>query len=135
MHSPDLIIHLTDLAPMIPLIKKNVSLNPTLLSPVHPSVLSWGCSSPRTPSPSSSVIPVHPDILLAADCVYFEPSFPLLTATMQDLIGPDTVCYFCFKKRRRADMTFFKGLRKIFDVRDVMDDPEKPIWQQKALFL
>ena len=131
MHSPDLTIHLTDLAPMIPLIKKNVSLNPTLLSPVHPSILSWGCSSPST----SSIIPVHPDILLAADCVYFEPSFPLLTATMQDLIGPNTVCYFCFQKRRRADMAFLKGLRKIFDVRDVMDDPEKPIWQQTALFM
>lgn len=135
LHSPDLTIHLTDLAPMLPLIQKNVSLNPALLSPVYPSILAWGCSSHPVPSPVSSIIPAHPDILLAADCVYFEPSFPLLSATMQDLIGPDTVCYFCFQKRRRADMAFFKGLRKIFDVRDVMDDPEKPVWQWQGLFL
>lgn len=137
LHSSDLTIHLTDLAPMLPLMQKNVSLNPTLRSPVHPSILSWGHSSPPATTPSSSaiILPAHPDIVLAADCVYFEPAFPLLSATMQDLIGPATVCYFCFQKRRRADMAFFKGLRKIFSVRDVTDDPEKPVWQRQGLFL
>lgn len=135
LHSPDMTIHLTDLVPMLPLIQKNVSLNPTLLSPVHPSILSWGCSSPPVASGSTPAIPAHPEILLAADCVYFEPSFPLLSATMQNLIGPDTVCYFCFQKRRRADMTFVKGLRKMFSIRDVTDDPDKPVWQRQGLFL
>lgn len=76
-------------------------------------MLSWG----EIPVPS--LLPPNPDVLLAADCVYFEPAFPLLLQTMQTLIGKGTVCYFCFVKRRRADLGFLKKLRKAFDVREV----------------
>ncbi|KAL9001107.1 MAG: hypothetical protein Q9169_000290 [Polycauliona sp. 2 TL-2023] len=34
---------------------------------------------------------------------------------MQNLMGADSVCYFCFKKRRRADMNFVKMARKVFE--------------------
>ncbi|MCJ1347955.1 hypothetical protein MMC31_006185, partial [Peltigera leucophlebia] len=118
LHSPNLTaVHITDLAPMLPLLTKNISLNP-LLSSVIPSVLSWGSHIPPS-------IPPHPDILLAADCVYFEPAFPLLLATMEELIGEETVCYFCFKKRRRADLGFVKMAKKVFAIKLVEDDPDK----------
>lgn len=32
-------------------------------------------------------------------------------------------------------MAFVKGLRKMFLVRDVMDDPEKQVWERLGLFL
>lgn len=112
---------------MLPLLTKNISLNP-LISPVIPSVLSWGSHIPLS-------IPSHPDILLAADCVYFEPAFPLLLATMEDLIGEETVCYFCFKKRRRADLGFVKMAKKAFEIRAVEDDPDKVVWEREGLFL
>lgn len=63
-----------------------------------------------------------PDVLIAADCVYFEPAFPLLLETMRTLIGKETVCYFCFVKRRRADVGFLRKLRRVFDVREVKED-------------
>lgn len=49
----------------------------------------------------SSVGPV--DILLAADCVYFEPTFPLLVQTLSDLVkSEEIVVLFCYKKRRKV---------------------------------
>ncbi|KAL1302263.1 hypothetical protein AAFC00_002684 [Neodothiora populina] len=120
-------IHLTDQLPMLGLLKQNIALN-SLMSRVKASIYDWGNAVP-------SDLPQHPDILLAAECVYFEPAFPLLQQTLRDLIGPNTVCYFCFKKRRRADLHFMKAIRKTFVVEDVADDPEKPVWSRENLFL
>ena len=110
---------------MFELMKNNITLN-SLSSLVHASILDWG-----TPLNDR----VQPDILLAADCVYFEPAFPLLLHTMTELIGPNTVCYFCFKRRRRADLRFVKDAKKLFVVEDVTDDPDRDVWSREQLFL
>lgn len=112
---------------MFSLMEKNIKLN-DLQSTVKAAVYDWGESRP-------SGIPEYPDIILAADCVYFEPAFPLLQKTLQDLIGENTVCYFCFKKRRRADLNFVKVVKKMFDVKEVDDDPAKEVWSKEGLFL
>jgi protein N-lysine methyltransferase METTL21A len=112
---------------MFELMKQNIALN-DVSSKVSTSIYDWG-----TPTPSS--IPKHPDIILAADCVYFEPAFPLLQQTLQDLIGEKTVCYFCFKKRRRADVLFMKTAKKMFDVKEVEDDPDREVYSRESLFL
>jgi hypothetical protein len=113
---------------MYALMNQNILLNNLPDSKVSASIYDWG----TTPS---SELPKHPDVILAADCVYFEPAFPLLQQTLKDLIGEKTVCYFCFKKRRRADLGFMKVARKMFDVVDVRDDPEKGVWEREGLFL
>ena len=68
--------------------------------------------------------------MLAADCCYIEESFPLLLQTMKDLIGEVTVCYFCYKKRRKADKEMSRMLKKAFEVIEV----EGP-WQRQGMFL
>lgn len=123
----DSTLHITDQLPMYELMKQNISLN-NLDSKVSATIYDWG-------EPTPSGLPKHPDIILAADCVYFEPAFPLLQETLKDLIGEKTVCYFCFKKRRRADLQFLKVARKMFDVREVDDDPDKDVWSRESLFL
>lgn len=58
-----------------------------------------------------------PDIILAADCVYFEPAFPLLISTLSALVSPPAHApevLFCYKKRRKADKRFFSLLKKSF---------------------
>lgn len=55
----------------------NVNLNGLPLDLISTSVLDWGTDI-------SGYVPQPPDIVLAADCVYYEPSFPLLI---------DTVCF------------------------------------------
>ena len=124
---PAQVVHITDQLPMLALMNTNIELN-GLQSKVKASVYDWG-------SPVPDAIPRYPDILLAADCVYFEPAFPLLQQTMLDLIGPNTTCYFCFKKRRRADMTFLKAMKKLFDVVAVDDDPDRSTYETQSLFL
>lgn len=120
-------LHITDQEPMFELMKQNIALN-DLQSKAVASIYDWGSETP-------SHLPKHPDIILAADCVYFEPAFPLLQQTLQDLIGEETVCYFCFKKRRRADLQFMKTARKLFDVREVEDDADKAVYSRENLFL
>ncbi|KAL8776223.1 MAG: hypothetical protein Q9213_008349 [Squamulea squamosa] len=120
-------IYLTDLPQILPLLEHNITLNTSQTS-VTAHVLEWG-------SLISLALPSPPDILLAADCVYFEPAFPLLLQTMQAIIGPSTICYFCFKKRRRADMKFMKMARKVFAVTNVEDDPDKEVWSREGIHL
>jgi len=54
----------------------------------------------------SATIPEHlasPDIVLAADCVYFEPAFPLLHETLLRLTERgDVQVYMAYKKRRKV---------------------------------
>jgi hypothetical protein len=85
---------------------------------------------------SQEVIDLKPDIILAADCVYFEPAFPLLMQTLQDLLAlvPWTTVFFCFMKRRRADMQFLKAARKLFTVTEI-EDEDRPVFSRKGLFL
>lgn len=115
-------ILITDQLPMLPLMQKNISLN-HLDSNVKACVYDWGEPIPNevtdiVSTTSSSL----PDIVLAADCVYFEPAFPLLLKTLSDIIGPHTTCYFCFKKRRKADMRFIRDMMKTFQVTEVEYD-------------
>ena len=79
---------------------------------------------------------LKPDVILAADCVYFEPAFPLLLATLTELLdlSPTATIYFCFKKRRRADMQFLKNAQKTFRVEEVPDD-DRPVFSRQGLFL
>jgi hypothetical protein len=73
---------------------------------------------------------------LAADCVYFEPAFPLLLATLREVLelSKDAVVYFCFKKRRRADMQFMKNAKKRFIVEEI-EDSDRGNFSREGLFL
>lgn len=82
------------------------------------------------------MIEQKPNVIIAAECVYFEPAFPLLMQTLKDLfeLNSEAVVYFCFKKRRRADMQFVKMAKKAFLVEEIYDE-DRPIFQRQALFL
>lgn len=112
---------------MFSLMKSNIELN-NLSQHVTAEVLNWG-------EPLPDNVPFHPAVVLAADCVYFEPAFPLLISTLQDLLSPGSICYFCFKKRRRADVRFMKMAKKAFDVEEVQDDPDSAIYKRENIFL
>jgi protein N-lysine methyltransferase METTL21A len=75
-------------------------------------------------------------VILAADCVYFEPSFPKLLQTLNDLFSLNALArvFFAFKKRRRADMQFLKKAQKTFRITELHDD-DLPIFSRQNLFL
>ncbi|KAL2416108.1 hypothetical protein ABEF91_003943 [Exophiala dermatitidis] len=108
-------IWITDQLPMLALMQKNIELN-KLQAKVGAAIYDWGSPPPADFLRNGTE---QPDIVLAADCVYFEPAFPLLLQTLTDLIGPSTTCYFCFKKRRKADMRFIRDMTKKFAVEQI----------------
>lgn len=124
---PGYTVQLTDQAPMLPIMQRNIALNDLTDATVTADILDWG-SQIREQSR-------RPDVILAAECVYFEPAFPLLLQTLEALIVDRTLCYFCFKKRRRADLRFMKDARKLFKVEDVLDDPDRETWSRENLFM
>ncbi|PQE23952.1 hypothetical protein CJF32_00006786 [Rutstroemia sp. NJR-2017a WRK4] len=126
LHHPLL---LTDMDAMFELMKKNITLN-ELDSHVVPLILNWGEPLPE------EVVNVKPNVILAADCVYFEPAFPLLLQTLGELLElcQDAVIYFCFKKRRRADMHFMKNAKKKFVVEEI-EDQGREVFSRDGLFL
>ena len=120
-------IYVTDQENMLDLMRHNIEHN-GLSEKVEAHVYDWG-------EPRPDAIPAKIDIILAADCVYFEPAFPLLLKTLRDVVGPDSICYFCFKKRRRADMHFVKSIKKAFVVTEVEDDPDKDVYKRESIHL
>lgn len=49
---------------------------------------------------------------------------------MEALMGEDTVCYFCYKKRRRADKDVIRKLGKLLEVEEI-----KGTWEKDGVFL
>jgi len=108
--------------------RQNVQLN-SLSSTVTVAELNWG--DPLPPS-----IPDKYDVILAADCVYFEPAFPLLVKTLTDLVPDKSVeVLFCYKKRRKADKRFFTLLKKEFTWAEVTDDVNRETYAREAISL
>ncbi|KAK4190723.1 protein-lysine methyltransferase METTL21D [Podospora australis] len=122
-------LYITDMVDMESLMQHNIALN-QVDDRVKARILNWG--EPL----SQEILDYKPDTILAADCVYFEPAFPLLLQTLQDLLAlnPSATVFFCFKKRRRADMQFLKSARKAFKVTEI-EDEDRPIFTREGLFL
>ncbi|EJD01274.1 uncharacterized protein FOMMEDRAFT_110963 [Fomitiporia mediterranea MF3/22] len=123
-------VWITDQAPMLDIMRENVTLN-GLGDTTHVVEYNWGFPKP-------DALPSRADLILAADCVYFEPAFPLLVATLCDLVpvcGSCTEVLFCYKKRRKADKRFFTLLKKHFEWKQVDDDPDFSIYSRDAISL
>ncbi|CAG8056555.1 unnamed protein product [Penicillium salamii] len=120
-------IYITDQEPMFSLMKDNIRLN-NLDPNATAAILNWG-------EPIPSQIPSKPDVIIAADCVYFEPAFPLLITTLQELLGPNSVCYFCYKRRRRADQRFMKMAKKAFEMEEIRDDAGASTYNRDNIFM
>ncbi|KAF7980895.1 hypothetical protein HWV62_36077 [Athelia sp. TMB] len=80
-------VWITDQLPLLEIMRQNVTLN-DLASNMGEII-------------PERILPV--DIVLAADCVYYEPAFPLLVQTLSDLVtDAKTEVLFCYKKRRKV---------------------------------
>ncbi|KAA8907838.1 putative methyltransferase-domain-containing protein [Sphaerosporella brunnea] len=126
-------LFITDMEAMIELLHINVALNGLQdRSEIKIELLDWA-------DPVPEVIAQKPiDIIFAADCVYYEPAFPLLEKTLIDLVSENTVVYFCFKRRRRADLNFIKSIKKrvnMQEVTEIKDDPNYAQYARENLFL
>ncbi|KAF3936663.1 hypothetical protein ABW19_dt0208699 [Dactylella cylindrospora] len=118
---------MTDMQAMMELMEKNVKFN-GLEGKIKCGLLDWADPLPGFATEK----PV--DIVLAADCVYFEPAFPLLEKTLCEIATKDTEVIFCFKKRRKADMRFIKSIKKHFVMADIKDEGHEE-YQRESIYL
>ncbi|EJT97714.1 S-adenosyl-L-methionine-dependent methyltransferase [Dacryopinax primogenitus] len=121
---------ITDQTPLLPLIERNIVLN-NVQNACIAAEFNWG-------EPLSEAIRTGAfDLILAADCVYLEPAFPLLVQSLCDLTNesPRAELLFCYKKRRKADKRFFVLLKKHFEWEEVDDDPERPVYSRDTISL
>jgi predicted nicotinamide N-methyase len=118
---------ITDQDLLLSLMTRNVELN-SLSNLCTADVLDW--SSPIPPS----IKTLQPNIILAADCVYFEPAFEPLLDTMESLLAltENAEVWCCFRRRRRADMRFVKMAGKRFEVVKIEIDER---WSRDRVFL
>ncbi|KAA1466003.1 hypothetical protein DENSPDRAFT_830731 [Dentipellis sp. KUC8613] len=125
-------VWITDQAPLLPIMQRNIDFN-NLSTTVIATELNWGSALP-------ACMP-RPQLILAADCVYFEPAFPLLVQTLSDLVpagspeSEDPEILFCYKKRRKADKRFFTLLKKHFTWTDIEDNPDRAEYTRDAISL
>ncbi|KAI0786436.1 putative methyltransferase-domain-containing protein [Abortiporus biennis] len=120
-------VWITDQSPLLDIMARNVELN-ALQDHVVVKELNWGEPVPQ------DLLDI--DMILAADCVYFEPAFPLLVQTLKDLAaGRNSDILFCYKKRRKADKRFFALLKKEFNWSEVLDDPDRENYHREAISL
>ncbi|KAG9100431.1 hypothetical protein FS749_015374 [Ceratobasidium sp. UAMH 11750] len=125
---------ITDQEQLMGIMGANVKLN-GLQDRVRASVLNWQVRF--WGEELSSDLPDAVALVLAADCVYAEPAFPLLVSTLKDLddkYGAPEIL-FCYKKRRKADKRFFGLLKKYFTWAEVEDDPERDTYSREAITL
>ncbi|RXK41722.1 hypothetical protein M231_00957 [Tremella mesenterica] len=132
---PSAKVWVTDQRQLLHLMKENVHLNlsPLQRTNVHVMELNWGETLPPN-------LPLkQTDLVLAADCVYFEPAFPLLVQTLRDLamVNEHIEILFCWKKRRKADKRFFSLLKHHFYMNHVDDDRpnEREKYQREGISL
>jgi len=130
------LVTVTDMEDMMGVLRANVEMArpPSGTVKVEAINLHWG--EPL----ATSIIAHPPTLLLLADCVYYEPAFPLLVQTLQDLINlhshpEDIDILFCYKKRRKADKKFFKLAQKVLSWSEVDDDPFREQYKRDSLYL
>ncbi|KAL3236215.1 putative protein-lysine N-methyltransferase [Nakaseomyces bracarensis] len=116
--------YITDIDQLVPLMEKNIDQN-IVGKDVIAKELWWGEPLPIEfePSRDTPTLTQHLDLILAADCVYLERSFPLLEKTLLDLTEGNNppMILMSYKKRRKADKHFFQKIKKNFDVVTVSD--------------
>lgn len=96
-------VTITDLPLALEQIQDNVHANVPPGGRAQVCALSWGIDQ--------HVFPGNYDLVLGADIVYLEPTFPLLLGTLRHLCGPHGTIYLASKMRaEHGAETFFQHL-------------------------
>ncbi|XP_032501746.1 EEF1A lysine methyltransferase 3 [Phocoena sinus] len=96
-------VTITDLPLVLEQIQGNVQANVPAGGGAQVRALSWGIDQ--------HVFPGDYDLVLGADIVYLEPTFPLLLGTLQHLCGPHGTIYLASKMRdEHGTESFFQHL-------------------------
>ncbi|XP_057455561.1 uncharacterized protein LOC130746836 [Lotus japonicus] len=113
---------LTDIAPVMPALKRNLKVNkPLLRKNLKYSILYW--------NNASQINALNPpfDLVIAADVVYIEDSVPQLISAMENLLAENGVVLLGYQLRDpEAHTRFWEDCHRVFDVEKVPHDHLHP---------
>ncbi|PWA32137.1 protein N-lysine methyltransferase METTL21A [Gambusia affinis] len=115
-------VTITDREPALEFLSANVAANlpPPAGDLVVVSELTWGQGLERFPEGGF-------DVVLGADIVYLEDTFPSLLQTLEHLCSDSTVVLLACKIRYERDARFLSMLRRSFAVEQVHYDKDRDI--------
>ncbi|KAJ3584755.1 hypothetical protein NHX12_015250 [Muraenolepis orangiensis] len=119
-------VTLTDRAPALALLSANAAANVAADRAVTVSELTWGEGLERFPAGGYSVV-------LGADIVYLEDTFPALLRTLHHLCSGTTLVLLACRIRYDRDSRFLEALREGFSVEEVHYDPQRDVHVYRAL--
>ncbi|XP_063068793.1 protein N-lysine methyltransferase METTL21A [Engraulis encrasicolus] len=124
-------VTITDRAPALEFLSSNVAANlPShLQGAAVVSELTWGEGLVRFQGGGGDG---GFDLVLGADIVYLEDTFPDLLRTLEHLSGDRTVVLLSCRLRYERDERFLHMLRRTFDVREVHYDEQRDIHLYRA---
>uniref|UniRef100_A0A7S2WGL8 Calmodulin-lysine N-methyltransferase n=1 Tax=Rhizochromulina marina TaxID=1034831 RepID=A0A7S2WGL8_9STRA len=112
---------LTDLPEVLPILEKNLDANPSLADRVFVAPLSWGTDDWRLAHQGRV-----PDLILAADCVYWPELFAPLEDTLFHLCSQfGATVLLAHTKRWKRDEKFFSLCRKRLSVQKIHEVVER----------
>jgi predicted nicotinamide N-methyase len=117
---------LTDLADVCPQLRANAALNPGIAARVTAEPLQWGSADVHSPAFAAC------DVILAADCVYWEELFAPLVDTLTHLTASGAPVLMAHVRRWKRDAKFFKLCQKKLHVEKLYEevthacDPQAP---------
>ncbi|XP_044533735.1 EEF1A lysine methyltransferase 3 [Gracilinanus agilis] len=114
-------VTITDLPLALEQIQGNVQANVPVGGRAQVRALAWGLDQ--------GVFPGDYDLVLGADIVYLEPTFPLLLGTLRHLCGPNGTIYLASKMREehRTKSFFHDMLPQHFQLELAQRDEEENI--------
>lgn len=121
---------ITDRKPALDFLSANVQENiPASQRPsVQVSELTWGENLDLYPSGSY-------ELVLGADIVYLEETFPALLKTLEHLSSENTVVLLSCRIRYERDERFLRDLGRTFSVQEVHYDLERDVHIYRAVKL
>ncbi|KAI8994938.1 putative methyltransferase-domain-containing protein [Pilobolus umbonatus] len=120
-------IIITDQIPMMSLMQENIHKN-DLDNRVKADILNWGEEIPKDSKFRKA------DVILLSDCVYLEIAFLPLIDTLYNMANKDTIIWFAYCKRRKADKRFFTMAKKKFEITEIQDHPNKTVYSRQGLY-
>ncbi|XP_076437996.1 protein N-lysine methyltransferase METTL21D-like [Babylonia areolata] len=118
-------VTVTDLPQFVPLMELNIRDNAASLAGTAQAVaLTWGTELDGT-------VPAAPDLVLLADCIYYEESLEPLVKTVHSLCGENTLALCCYEKRDTGnkpeiERRFLQLMGEVFDKDYVPTERQDP---------
>jgi len=126
-------VYCTDLPEVVPLIELNSNINQNMITGTFVAKsLKWG--------QDVSAFQPSPDLLLVADCIYYEESLEPLVATLCDLSDVNTTVLISYEERTTGnkpmlEKKFHQLVREHFTVEEIPEEQQDPVYHSPDIHL